>query len=174
MFGPALLVSPVLKEHATSRTVYLPAGANWYDFWTGEWTAGGAELSAPAPIDRIPLDVRAGSILPMGPVIEYARQASDPIEIRVYPGADGNFTLYEDEGDSYRYEQGAHATVAMHWDDGARTLTFGTREGSYKEMAKGHTFNVVVVGAGHGVGGAVTARPDKTVTYTGERVEIKL
>ncbi|HKN22609.1 MAG TPA: DUF5110 domain-containing protein, partial [Terracidiphilus sp.] len=123
--------------------------------------------------DRIPLDVSAGSIVPMGPQIEYAGQATDPIELRVYPGADGDFTLYEDEGDSHRYEQGAHATIAMHWDDAARVLTLGAREGSYPGMAKGHTFNVVVVGAGHGVGGGVTAAPDKTVSYTGEKASAR-
>jgi alpha-D-xyloside xylohydrolase len=172
MFGPALLVSPVLKEHATERTVYLPAGANWYDFWTGERTAGGKELTAPAPLDRIPLDVRAGSILPLGPVIEYAGQSTDPIELRVYPGADADFTLYQDEGDSYRYEQGAHAVIPIHWDDAARTLTFAARQGSYPGMAKGHTFNVIIVGAGHGVGGDPTASPDKTVSYSGAKTQI--
>jgi alpha-D-xyloside xylohydrolase len=173
LFGPAILVSPVLKEHATERTVYLPAGAAWYDFWTGERTAGGVEVNAPAPIERIPLDVRAGSILPLGPAIEYAGQASDPIELRIYPGANGDFTLYEDEGDSYRYEQGAHATIPIHWDDAGRTLTVGTREGSYKGMAARHTFNVVLVAAGHGVGGDVTAAPDKTVDYSGVKTAVK-
>ncbi|MGA2571908.1 MAG: TIM-barrel domain-containing protein [Terracidiphilus sp.] len=173
LFGPAILVSPVLTEHATSRTVYLPAGAAWYDFWSGEKTQGGASITVEAPLDRIPLAVRAGSILPMGPEIEYARQAADPIELRIYPGADGNFTLYEDEGDSYRYEHGAHATISIRWNDAARTLTIGAREGSYTGMAPGHTFNVVVVSAGHGTGGDATAKPDKTVKYSGASVEVK-
>ncbi len=102
MFGPALLVSPVLTEGATQRTLYLPAGTRWYDFWTGKHDEGGATVYVDAPLDRIPLAVRAGSILPLGPAIEYAGQATDPIELRVYPGADADFTLYEDEGDSYR------------------------------------------------------------------------
>jgi alpha-D-xyloside xylohydrolase len=173
MFGPSILVSPVLKEHATQRQVYLPAGTDWYDFWTGERTAGGVELTAAAPLDRIPLAVRAGSILPMGPVIEYTGQASDPIELRVYPGADGDFTFYEDEGDSYRYEQGSHATIAIHWDDAAKTLSFGARQGSFKGMAAGHTFNVVIVGAGHGVGGDAAASPDKAVAYSGEKTAVR-
>ncbi len=173
LFGPAILVSPVLVEHATSRSVYLPAGAPWTDFWTGEKTQGGATVTAPAPLDRIPLAVRAGSILPMGPEIEYTRQAADPVELRIYPGADGSFTIYEDEGDSYRYEQGAHATIPIHWDDAARTLTIGAREGSYPGMTPGHTFNIVLVSAGHGVGGDVTAKPDKTIDYTGASVEAK-
>ena len=173
MFGPDLLVSPVLTEHATSRSVYLPAGAEWYDFWTGERASGGSSITAPAPLDRIPLAVRAGSILPLGPVIEYAGQATDPIELRIYPGADGDFTFYEDEGDSYRYEKGAHATISIHWDDAARTLTMGDREGSYPGMPSGHTFNVVIVSSGHGVGPDATANPDKAIHYTGSRIEAK-
>ncbi|MGD0345529.1 MAG: TIM-barrel domain-containing protein [Terracidiphilus sp.] len=173
MFGPALLVSPVLTEGATQRTLYLPAGTRWYDFWTGMHDEGGATVYVDAPINRIPLAVRAGSILPLGPAIEYAGQATDPIELRVYPGADGDFTLYEDEGDSYRYERGAHATIDMHWNDAARTLTIGARQGSYPGMAAGHAFNVVIVSAGHGVGGDATASPDETIQYTGASVEAR-
>jgi len=172
MFGPALLVSPVLKEHAVSRELVLPAGTTWFDFWTGRKTEGGREVSADAPLDRIPLSVRAGSILPMGPEIEYARQATDPIELRIYAGADGAFMLYEDEGDSYRYEQGAHATIPLVWNDATRTLTIGAREGSYKGMPANHTFHVVLVREGHGVGEAVTAKPDKVVKYGGSRMEV--
>jgi alpha-D-xyloside xylohydrolase len=173
MFGPDLLVSPVLTEHAISRLAYLPAGTEWYDFWTGDRTAGGTSITAQAPLDRIPLDVRAGSILPLGPVIEYAGQATDPIELRIYPGADGNFTLYEDEGDSFRYEKGTHATIPIHWDDATRTLTLGGRDGSFPGMPAGHTFNVVMVSSGHGVGPDATAAPDKTINYTGSKTEAK-
>jgi alpha-D-xyloside xylohydrolase len=169
LFGPSILVSPVLKEHTTERQVYLPAGTEWVDFWTGTRTAGGAEVKRAAPLDRIPLEVRAGSILPLGPAIEYAGQAADPIELRIYPGADGDFNLYEDEGDSYRYEQGAHALIPIHWDNASRTVTIGAREGSYPGMHAGHTFNVVIVGAGHGIGGEVTAAPDKTIQYAGTK-----
>jgi alpha-D-xyloside xylohydrolase len=173
LFGPAILVSPVTKEHATERSVYLPAGADWYDFWTGERGAGGREVTASAPLDRIPLDVRAGSIVPMGPSIEYAGQSADPIELRVYPGANGDFNLYEDEGDGYGYEQGAHALIPIHWDDARRTLTIGDREGSYAGMAAGHTLRVVVVTAGHGTGGETTDRPDKIIEYTGASIVAK-
>ena len=168
MFGPSMLVSPVLKEHASDRSVYLPAGTDWYDFWTGEKTTGGKSVNVAAPLDRIPLNVRAGAILPLGPEIEYARQATDPIELRVYPGKDGEFTFYEDEGDSYRYTNGAFATFGIHWDDAARTLTFGKRDGSFKGMPEKHIFNVVIVKAAHGVGGNVTVKFDKTVNYSGE------
>jgi alpha-D-xyloside xylohydrolase len=170
LFGPSILVSPVIKEHATTRTLYLPAGADWYDFWSGSRATGGAEQSQPAPLERIPLNLRAGSILPLGPAIEYAGQAADPIELRIYPGANADFTLYEDEGDSYRYEQGAHATIPLHWDDASRTLTVGARQGSYPGMAAGHTFNVVLVSAGHGVGIEATPKPDKSLQYTGAKI----
>jgi alpha-D-xyloside xylohydrolase len=173
MFGPAILVSPVLTEHAVNRQVYLPAGTGWYDFWTGERTAGGTDVNAAAPLDRIPLDVRAGSILPLGPVIEYAGQAADPIELRIYPGKDGDFNLYEDQGDSYRYTAGAYTAIPIHWDDAARTLTFGARQGSYEGMAARHTFNVVIVAAGHGVGAEPAAVPDKTLIYSGEKTAAK-
>lgn len=173
MFGPAILVSPVLKEHATGRHVYLPAGAEWYDFWTGQRMSGGKEITAAAPLDRIPLDVRAGSIVPMGPEIEYAGEKTDPIELRIYPGADGSFELYEDQGDGYAYEHGAHSIIPIRWDDAAHTLTIGARQGSYAGMKPDHTFDVVIVAAGHGVGGGRTANPDKTVRYQGQATEVK-
>jgi alpha-D-xyloside xylohydrolase len=173
MFGPDLLVSPVLAEHATQRSLYLPAGTRWYDFWTGTREEGGATIVAPAPIERIPLDVRAGSILPFGPAIEYAGQANDPIELRIYPGADGDFTLYEDAGDGYAYERGAHATIPIHWSDATRTLTIGARQGSFPGMTPSHTFNVVIVSADHGVGGDVTTQPDKSIRYTGAAIEAR-
>ncbi len=170
LFGPSVLVSPVTKEHALERTVYLPASADWFDFWTGVRVAGGREVTALAPINRIPLHVRVGSILPLGPEIEYAAQATDPIELRVYPGADADFNLYEDSGDGYGYERGEHAIIPMHWNDASRTLTMDARKGSYAGMAAGHTFNVVLVAAGHGVGPQPTSAPDKTIHYTGEKV----
>ncbi|HEY1210644.1 MAG TPA: TIM-barrel domain-containing protein [Terracidiphilus sp.] len=173
LFGPEILVSPVIREHTTQRAVYLPAGSDWYDFWTGERVTGGVEVNQAAPIERIPLNLRAGSILPLGPAIEYTGQAADPIELRIYPGANGDFNLYEDEGDSYRYEKGAHSIIPLHWDDAARTLTIGAREGSYPGMNPGHIFNVVIVAAGHGAGAEPVQTPDKAIQYTGEKIEVK-
>ena len=173
LFGPALLVSPVIKEHATSRTVYLPAGTAWFDFWTGKRAEGGMEKQEAAPLERIPIDVRAGSILPLGPAIEYAGQAADPIELRIYPGTNGSFSLYQDEGDSYRYEKGAYAVIPIHWEDAGRTLTIGARQGEFPGMAAGHTFNVVIVSTGHGVGGEATALPDKVIRYSGAKIEAR-
>ena len=106
MFGPAIMVNPITAPKATFRKVYLPMDSNWYNFWTGKKYSGGQTLQVPSPIDEIPLFVKAGSILPMGPFIQYAAESVDPLELRVYPGADGSFTLYEDENDTYNYEDG--------------------------------------------------------------------
>jgi alpha-D-xyloside xylohydrolase len=173
MFGPAFLVSPVTLEGAKSRYVYLPPAASWYDFWTGEKLAGDQRILSPASVETIPLYVRAGSILPMGPEIEYATQKSaSPIELRIYPGADGNFELYSDEGDSYNYEKGVHAAIPILWNDAARTLTIGKRSGSYPGMEGDVVFHVVVVGPHHGAGQeiAASASIDKEVRYSGDLV----
>ena len=108
LFGPSLLVCPVTTKGATTRPVYLPPGTAWTDFWTGRTLQGGQAVAAPAPIDTLPLYVRAGSIVPMGPYLQYtSEKPADPIELRVYPGANGAFTLYEDEGVNYNYEKGS-------------------------------------------------------------------
>lgn len=172
MYGPAFLVNPVTEPGATSREVYLPK-ARWYDFWTGHATEGGVAIDAPAPLDRIPLFIRAGSIVPMGPDIEFSTQKpADPIELRVYPGADGDFTLYEDENDNYDYEKGVRATIPFHWDDARRTLTIGAREGKFPGMLESRTFRVVFVGEGHGIGIDPSDQPDKIVQYSGQPVTV--
>ena len=173
LFGPAILVSPVYTQGATSRSVYLPA-ATWYDFWTGEKIAGGQRITADAPLAKLPLYVRAGSIVPMGPAMEWSTQKpADPIELRIYPGADGDFTLYEDENDNYDYTKGQHATIALHWNDAEHTLTIGARQGSYPGMAPQHTFRVVVVGKDHGTGIGETASANTTATYYGQAITVK-
>jgi alpha-D-xyloside xylohydrolase len=172
LFGPALMANPVTTASATSRNVYLPAGATWYDFWTGQTTAGGQTVSAAAAIDTMPIFVRAGSILPYGPDIQYASQSVDPMEIRVYRGENGSFTLYEDEGDNYNYETGSHATIPFTWNEATHTLTLGARQGSFPGMLTSRTFRVVWVSAGHSVGVANTSTADATVTYTGTEASV--
>ena len=175
MFGPAFLVSPVFAPKATSRKLYLPAGCSWTNFWTGETQAGGREINAPAALDTIPLLVRAGAIVPIGPALQYAMEkTADPIELRIYRGANGAFTLYEDEGDNYNYEKGAHATIPITWDDAKGVLTFGARTGSFPGMLAKRTFLLVLVDGAHGVGDAPTASPDRTVIYDGNAVAISL
>jgi alpha-D-xyloside xylohydrolase len=140
MYGPAVLVNPVTEPSVNSRRVYLP-NATWYDFWSGASTDGGKEISATAPLDRLPLYVRAGSILPMGPDLEWsAEKPADPIELRVYRGADGEFTLYEDENDNYNYEKGTYATVPLRWDDSKQALMIGERQGQFPGMLASRTF----------------------------------
>jgi alpha-D-xyloside xylohydrolase len=173
MYGPALMINPVTAAGVTSRSVYLPAGT-WYDFWTGATETGGASVTAPAPISSIPIYVKAGSILPMGPKIQYANESADPLEIRIYKGADGSFTLYDDAGDTYDYETGKYATITLTWDDAAGKLTVGARKGSYTGMLASRTFNVVLVGANKGTGVDVTATADQTIKYDGSETSVTL
>ena len=172
MFGPAFLVNPVTDPAATTRQVYLPE-AKWYDFWTGSTVAGGHTINAIAPFERIPLYVRAGSILPLGPDEEWATEKpADPIELRVYRGANGDFTLYEDENDNYNYEKGTYATITMHWDDASHTLTIGDRKGQFPGMLESRSIRVIFVGENHGVGVNPTDEADKVVQYSGKQVTV--
>jgi alpha-D-xyloside xylohydrolase len=172
MYGPAFLVSPVTEAETEVRRVYLPQ-AKWYDFWAGTAQAGGKAIDAEAPLDHLPLFVRAGSILPLGPEMEWSTEKpADPIELRVYPGANGDFTLYEDENDTYHYEKGAHAEIPILWDDAQHALTIGERHGEFPGMLLNRTFHVVFVGANHGVGVNPTGRPDRVVNYSGAAVVV--
>jgi alpha-D-xyloside xylohydrolase len=171
MMGPSLLAAPVTRAGADSRDVYLPAGTDWFDFWTGERTNGGQTIRRATPLATMPVYVRAGSILPMGPEVEYSNQKpADPIELRVYPGSDGSFRLYEDDGTTYDYEKGANAWIPMHWDDATRTLTLGARQGQFPGMLAARMFQVVLVRPGHGIGESATTGRD--VLYSGSALEI--
>lgn len=123
MFGPAFLVAPVTEQGATSRMVYLPAGTDWYNYWTNERVHGGQTIHVAAPIDTLPLFVRAGSIVPLGAPIESANQVQEIAKVRVYPGANSDFTLYTDDGKTYAYEKGDSSTTHLHWDDAAQKLS---------------------------------------------------
>ena len=171
LFGPAFLVNPVSAAGATSRSVYLPAGT-WYDFWTGATSTGGTTASMTAPLDRIPLLVKAGSIVPMGPNIQYASESIDPLEIRVYKGQDGSFNIYEDAGDTYDYEAGQSSQIPLTWNEATKKLTIGARVGSFPGMLMNRTFNIVWVGPDHGAGPDVTATADEVVHYTGAEVVV--
>jgi alpha-D-xyloside xylohydrolase len=123
MFGPAFLVAPVTEQGATTRDVYLPAGADWYNYWTGERAHGGQTLKVDAPIDTIPLFVRAGSIIPYGTTVESTKDKQSIAKVRVYPGANAEFTLFNDDGTTYAYENGAGSITRLKWDDAAHKLT---------------------------------------------------
>jgi alpha-D-xyloside xylohydrolase len=168
MFGPSLLICPVTITGATSISPYVPAGT-WYNFWNGADTilTAGKQISVRAPLDTMPILVRAGSILPMGPEITYADTAADPIELRVYTGADGNFTLYEDEGNNYSYEKGVYATIPITWNEASQNLSIGSRNGTFPGMLQNRKFRVVWVSPNHGIGESVTATFDKEISYDG-------
>ncbi|MBR0263386.1 MAG: DUF5110 domain-containing protein [Prevotella sp.] len=160
----AVAKSAVQADFATSKSVvkYLPKGALWYDFWTNKQYKGGQNVTLETALNRVPMFLRAGSILPLGPEMQYVgEKAWDNLELRLYPGADGSFTLYEDEGDSYNYEKGVYTTIQMRWNDKTRTLTIGTRQGQYPGMLTSRQFTIVL--------------PDgttKTVDYTGSELNI--
>ena len=175
LFGPALLVSPVTEYQARSRTVYLPAGTSWFDFWSGAAAAGGQTVEAPAPYDAIPLHVRAGSILPFGPELQYAgEKPADPVTLVAYAGADGGISLYDDDGLTYGYEKGAFARIPLRWDDATQTLTIGKREGSYPGMLAERTFHVVLVTKDRPLGFTFDLPAGQTVTYRGEELKVPL
>ena len=174
MFGPAFMVSPVTTYQATTRSVYLPATpGGWYDFWTGNSVAGGARATLPAPLDAMPVHVRAGSIVPFGPELAYtSEKPADPLVLYVYGGANGSFELYEDDGTTYAYENGAFSRILFTWNDATRTLSVGAREGTFTGMLAERTFQVVLVTAGKAVGFSFTPTADATKTYTGAATEI--
>ena len=147
-----------------SATKYLPKGTLWYDFWTGECFRGGRELTLQTTFDRVPMFVRAGSILPLGPEMQYVgEKAWDNLELRIYPGADATFTLYEDEGDNYNYEKGVYSTIPITWDNATHKLTIGQRQGSFPGMLQERQFVITL--------------PDgnpQTVSYNGSATTIQL
>ena len=152
---------------------YLPQGADWYDFWTNERFTGGQTVQKDCPMDILPLYVRAGSIIPLGPNMQYATEKpADPIELRIYRGANGTFMLYEDDNETYDYEKGKRATIPISWNEDAHTLEIGKRSGEFPGMLKERTFHVTWVADGHGAGIPSTKNPDVVVSYKGEAVKV--
>lgn len=146
-----------------STELYLPAGAEWYDFWTNETFEGGQEITRETSIDLIPLYIKAGSILPIGPKVQYATEKNwDNLEFRVYEGADGEFTLYEDENDNYNYEKGIYSTITFTWNDAKNVLTISDRKGEFPGMLLERKFNIVLVG-----------KTNKVVDFKGKKVTVR-
>jgi alpha-D-xyloside xylohydrolase len=174
LFGDSLLVNPVTKYRATSRSVVLPAGDDWVNFWTGQNEAGGKTITVDSPLNEIPIMVKAGSIVPMGPIVQSAAEGADPLEIRIYGGKDADFELYEDSGDSYAYEHGAKATIHFHWDDHQKRLLIADRSGAFPGMRMKHTLQIVLVKPGHGVGAGSDSGIDRSVLYEGHRMTIDI
>ncbi|MGV7207199.1 TIM-barrel domain-containing protein [Oxalobacteraceae bacterium A2-2] len=173
---PAQLAA-LSQQSAPADTVmatYLPAGAEWYDFWTHQRYAGGATARRQVPLDIIPLYVRAGAIVPMGPVVQYAtEQPGADLELRIYPGADGKFTVYEDDNETYRYEKGQRATYDLTWNDARRTLDISARKGSYPGLVKTRRLNIVLAGADNATG-LQPAAASRSVLYSGKKLSITI
>jgi len=168
MFGKSFLVAPVTEPGVNKWNVYLPKSAAWYDFWTGKIHPGGQMTIKETPIDIIPLFVKAGSIIPLGPKVQYAAEKKwDTLEIRIYPGADGELTLYEDENDNYNYEKGFYSTIKFKWDDSAKTLHVYKRKGDFSGMLKKRKFNIVIVSQNHGTGIEWSEKIEKIIIYKG-------
>jgi alpha-D-xyloside xylohydrolase len=194
MFGKSLLICPVTDSmysktivqgndslsvedfsNIQKTNVYLPKGADWFDFWSGEKHTGGQAVMKEVPIDIIPVYVKAGSILPVGPNVQFAEEKKwDNLEIRIYEGADGRFTLYEDENDNYNYEKGVYTTITFTWNNAKKVLTINDRKGSFPGMPAERKFNIVCVSKNKGLGMDAVEKYDKVVTYTGMKVVVKL
>jgi alpha-D-xyloside xylohydrolase len=175
MFGPAFLVAPVTRFRARSREVYLPAGVTWYDFYTGRSFAGGETIVAPAPYERMPLFVRAGSIVPMGRVLQHTGEGQgSPLTLAVYTGADASFDLYEDDGVSRQYLNGAFSTIPIRYDDEEGALTIGARKGSFVGMRGTRTINVRWIGKGRQSARLLDSEPDVTITYDGRPQKMRI
>ncbi|HKM93719.1 MAG TPA: TIM-barrel domain-containing protein, partial [Prolixibacteraceae bacterium] len=186
MFGKSILVCPVTtpmynkdgKEDFSSvksQELYLPKGADWIDFWTGDKFSGGQTINKETPLDIMPLYIKAGSILPIGPKVQYANEKKwDNLEIRIYEGANGEFTLYEDEGDNYNYEKGAYSTITFKWNNAKKELTISDRKGSFSGMINDRKFNIVIVSENNGIADEAVKKFDKTVSYIGKKVLVKL
>lgn len=173
MFGPSLLVAPITEAKVKEWEVYLPQHPHgWVDFWSGEKHSGGQTVAVNVTLEKTPLFAKAGSILPLGPKKQYAsEETNEPWEVRIYPGADATFTIYEDEGDNYNYEKGEYSTFELMWSDADKTFSIGERNGSFTGMHKERTFNVVLVSPQTGTGIAAST-PAQMVTYSGEAVDM--
>lgn len=186
MFGKSILVCPVTTAMYSkdtnedfgpvkSKELYLPKGADWYDFWTGNKLTGGQTIKKETPLDIIPLYIKSGSILPIGPKVQYALEKKwDNLEIRVYEGANGQYTLYEDENDNYNYEKGVFSTITFSWDDAKKALTINDRKGTFPGMLAERKFNIVKVTAGNGTGMDEVVKYNQVVDYKGVKVVVKL
>lgn len=173
MYGPAFLVNPIIDSGAISREVYLPQGTKWTDFWSGKQFDGGQTIHADAPIEKIPLYVRAGSIIPFGPIVQYVEEKNDNrIELRIYAGADGRFSLYEDEGESFNYKKGAFSTINFSWDNAKKMLVIGKRKGAFTGMAKSRKFTIILIDQNISI--SDQQKYPKTIIYSGNEMRVKL
>lgn len=173
MFGPSLLVNPVYEYRKTHRQVYLPAGQGWYDIYTGQYQEGGREITAAAPYERIPVFVKEGSIIPVGPALEYTdEKKADPVTLFVYTGKDAAFTLYEDEGVNYHYEKGAFSQIPVTYNESTKELTIDDRTGSFAGMLQRRRFRIVWISKTTAQALDPDIKPAQEVTYSGKRISV--
>lgn len=167
MFGKALLIAPVIAPDVTNWDVYLPKQNAWFDFWTGKRFEGGQTVSTSAPLDKIPVFVKEGSIVPLGNVIQDAHSKQDVLELRIYTGKDAAFTFYNDEGDNYNYEKGKYAEIPISWNEKNQTLTLERQIGSYQNQTGSYNMNIVWIS------GKQNDTISETIKYVGKKVVIK-
>jgi alpha-D-xyloside xylohydrolase len=175
LFGPSLLVNPVSEYKARTRSVYLPAGTGWYDFYSGKYFEGGQTIQADAPLNRMPLFVKEGSIIPAGPEIQYTTEKpADPITLYVFTGKDAHFELYEDENTNYNYENEKYSVIAFDYNEKVKTLSISDRRGSYEGMLASRSFQIVVIDKDHSCGIELASKPDKEVKYEGKAMSVEM
>jgi alpha-D-xyloside xylohydrolase len=174
MFGKSLLVAPITAPNVWKWNIYLPKSNGWFDFWTGKRYQGGQTVKATVLKDKSPLFVKAGSIIPLGKLVQYSGQLpADTMEIRIYKGAEGKFELYEDEGDNYNYEKGNYSVILFTWNDKSKTLTISKRQGSYPGFINNRVFQIVLVSESNGTG-IESSKIKKQISYIGNKVIIRL
>ena len=174
MFGPSILVNPVYEYKSRSREVYLPESHGWYNLSTGEFLEGGQMIEAAATYERMPIFIKAGSILPVGPLMEYTNEKpADPVTLYVYTGTDASFDYYEDEGTNYNYEKGKYTIIPIVWSENDRILTIGDREGEFNGMLKERKFRVVFLSKENAVSIDATDYKFQEVTYSSQTLNVK-
>ncbi len=174
MFGPSLLINPIYTYKATTRQMYLPSGQGWFNFYSGEFNEGGKHITADAPYERMPLFVKEGSIIPIGPELQYSNEKpATEITLFVYTGKDAAFTLYEDENVNYNYEKGAFTNIHFNYNESTHSLTIGDREGSFEGMLKSRSFNINWIDRQKPVPFDPERKADTVVKYNGKQVVIK-
>jgi alpha-D-xyloside xylohydrolase len=165
----------VYEHKQTKRELYLPKCAGWYDLYSGKWYAGKQTITAEAPYERMPVYVKAGSIIPFGPELQYtAEKPAETITLNVYAGADASFDVYEDEGINYNYEKGAFAIIPIKYNEAAKTLTIGDRKGTFAGMLQKRTFRINLITPAKATALDLDAKVDKEVSYEGKKLIIKL
>jgi alpha-D-xyloside xylohydrolase len=175
MFGPSLLINPVYEYKARSRSVYLPDGQAWYDLYSGSYGKGGQQINASAPLGRMPVYVKAGSIIPTGPALQYTgEKRAEVLKLFVYTGNDGTFELYEDEGVNYNYEKDKFSVIPMKYNEKTKTLTISERKGTFAGMLEKRKIEIIWVNVNKPVGMDFNVAPDQTVDYDGRAVSVTM